>query len=475
MSDNKEKSKALITGTIIYTIGNLGTKILSFIIVPLYTYYINTADMGDYDLVNSTISLLTPILTLQIMDAAYAFMMRDSRKVLECIDAVYKFMLTSTLLSAAVILIINAFIPIKYCYYMVILLAISKFFGVLQKLLRGLKNQKLFAASGIAYTAIFLALNLIQIVVLKQGVDALFQSAIISYTICTIIVLIFEKRLRTFNFKTHSLQLQKEMLKFSIPLVPNQLNWWMINTLDRYIIRFFLGSSANGIWAIAHKFPSVLQLLFNIFYMSWQDTAIVDENKDSGQFYTKIFKLYYKFSFTFLIFLVPFTKLFILFAMEDSYHSAIQYIGFLYLGTIFQAFSSFFGVGYLKNDTTKQAATTSIFGAIVNTVINLTLIKFIGLYAAAIATFIGFLVMFVIRVFQTKKTMQIKINPAEFSTLFLIALAAVIMNIFTNSTQDVILLIIGILIFIIVNNKELISLAKALLNKIKKGRKHKYD
>lgn len=465
MSDNKEKSKALITGTIIYTIGNLGTKILSFIIVPLYTYYINTADMGDYDLVNSTISLLTPILTLQIMDAAYAFMMRDDTKVLECIDAVYKFMLTSTLLSVAVILIINYFIPIKYCYYMVILLAISKFFGVLQKLLRGLKNQKLFAASGIAYTAIFLILNLIQIVVLKQGVDALFQSAIISYTICTIIVLIFEKRLRTFNFKTHSLQLQKEMLKFSIPLVPNQLNWWMINTLDRYIIRFFLGSSANGIWAIAHKFPSVLQLLFNIFYMSWQDTAIVDENKDSGQFYTKIFKLYYKFFFTFLIFLVPFTKLFILLAMEESYHSAIQYIGFLYLGTIFQAFSSFFGVGYLKNDKTKQAATTSIFGAIVNTVINLALIKFIGLYAAAIATFIGFLVMFVIRVFQTKKTMQIKINPAEFSTLFLIALAAVIINIFTNTTQDIILLIIGILIFIIVNNKELINLAKALLNK----------
>lgn len=473
MDNNKVKSKALITGTIIYTIGNLGTKILSFIIVPLYTYYINTSDMGDYDLVNSTISLLTPILTLQIMDAAYAFMMRNSSKTAEYIDAVYKFMLISTILSVAVILIINCFIPIKYCYYMVILLAISKFFGVLQKLLRGLKNQKLFAASGIAYTAIFLILNLIQIVVLKQGVDALFQSAIISYTICTIIVLIFDKRLRTFNIKAHSLQLQKEMLKFSIPLVPNQLNWWMINTLDRYIIRFFLGSSANGIWAIAHKFPSVLQLMFNIFYMSWQDTAIVDENKDSGAFYTKVFKLYYKFSFTFLIFLVPFTKLFILFAMEESYHSAIQYVGFLYLGTIFQAFSSFFGVGYLKNDKTNQAATTSIFGALVNTIINLALIKLIGLYAAAIATFIGFLVMFVFRVFHTKKTMQIKINPITFSVLFIISLTAVIVNIFTNTTQDIVLLVIGILIFFVVNNKELIALAKSLLNKIKKGHKSK--
>lgn len=470
MDHNKEKSKALITGTIIYTIGNLGTKILSFIIVPLYTYYINTADMGDYDLVNSTISLLTPILTLQIMDAAYAFMMRNSNKTAECIDAVYKFILASTLLSSAVILIINYFIPIKYCYYMVILLAVSQFFGVLQKILRGIKNQKLFAASGIAYTAIFLVLNLIQIVVLKQGVDALFQSAIISYTICTIIVLLFEKRLRVFKIKTNSLKLQKKMLKFSIPLVPNQLNWWMINTLDRYIIRFFLGSSANGIWAIAHKFPSVLQLLFNIFYMSWQDTAIVDDNEDSGKFYTKIFKLYYKFSFTFLIFLVPFTKLFIILAMEESYHSAIQYIGFLYMGTVFQAFSSFFGAGYLKNDKTNQAATTSIFGAVVNAAINLALIKLIDLYAAAIATFIGFLVMFIIRVFQTKKTMQIKINKLEFTILFFISLAAVIIGIFTNTVQDIILLVIGILIFVIINRKELIQLAKSMVNKIKKRR-----
>lgn len=474
MSDSyKEKNKALITGTIIYTIGNLGTKLLSFIIVPLYTYYINTADMGDYDLVNSTISLLTPLLTLQIMDAAYAFMMRRESSISNCIDAVYKFMFVTSVLSIAVILLINSFVTIKYCLYMILLLTISRFFAALQKLLRGLKNQKLFTISGIAYTAIFLILNLIQIVVLKQGVDALFQSAIISYTICTVFVLICEKRLRVFNFKFTDFQLQKKMLKFSVPLVPNQLNWWLINSLDRYIIRYFLGSSANGIYAIAYKFPSVLQLLFNIFYMSWQDMAIVDKNEDSGIYYTKIFKMYYKFSFTFLICLIPFTKLFILFAMDESYHSATQYVGFLYLGTLFQAFSSFFGVGYLKNDKTKQAATTSIWGAVVNTIVNLALVKVIGLYASAVATFIGFLIMFIMRLFHTKQSLNVKINAAEFSLLFLIDIAVIIINIFTNTTQDIIIFAAGVLIFLVTNGKELITISKKMLNKIKG--KHIYD
>ena len=466
--NEKVKSKALISGTIIYTIGNLGTKILSFIIVPLYTYYINTSDMGDYDLVNSTISLLTPLLTLQIMDAAYAFMLRDNIKPKDCINAVYKFMVITTVLSSAIILAINYFVPIKYCYYMILQLIVSRFFTALQKLLRGLKNQKLFAVSGVLYTAIFLVLNLIQIVGLKQGVEALFQSAIISYTICIILVLIFEKRLRIFNIKENNFNLQKQMLKFSVPLVPNQLNWWMMNMLDRYIIRFFLGSSANGIFAIAHKFPSVLQLLFNIFYMSWQDTAITDKDADAGKFYSKIFKLYYYFSFTLLIFLVPFTKIFILLAMNESYHSSTQYIGFLYLGTIFQAFSSFFGVGYLKNNKTSQASATSIFGAVVNAVIDLALMKFIGLYAAAISTFVGFFVMFIIRVVQTRKTMQIKIDYIKFILLFLISFTTVILCIFTNTAQDIVLTVIGVICFVVINRKTLTASVKKIINKTKK-------
>lgn len=471
MNENEQsKSKLLLTGTVIYAIGNLGTKILSFIIVPLYTYYINTSDMGDYDLVNSTISLLTPLLTLQIMDAAYTWMLRENTKPYDCINAVYKFMIITSVISSAVILLINHFIPIKYCYYMILQLTISRIFSAMQKLLRGLKNQKLFAASGIIYTSIFLLLNLLQIVVLKQGVEALFQSAIISYSFCTILLLICEKRLRVFSIKTSSLQLQKEMLKFSLPLVPNQLNWWVMNTSDRYIIRFFLGSSANGIFAIAHKFPSVLQLIFNIFYLSWQDMAIVDKDKDSGAFYTKVFKLYYQFAFTFLVFLIPFTKLFIIYSMEESYHSATLYVGFLYLGTVFQAFSSFFGVGYLKNNKTKQAASTSIYGAIINALFDVVLMKFIGLYAAAVSTFLGFFTMFVIRVVQTKKTMQIKIDMKNFVLLFIVCILSVVISIFTNTTQDLIMCAAGIVLFLVVNHKVLINTASKMYKKIKSKR-----
>ncbi len=462
---SEKKGKALIEGTLIYAIGNFGTKALSFIIVPLYTYYISTSDMGDYDILIPTINLLTPLITLQISDGAYAWMIRYVDKTKQYIIAVYKFIIISTLLGSAVILGINYFFPIKYVYYFIGVLFTGRWLGSLQKLLRGLKNQKLYAVSGVMYTLIFLMLNFCQIIIFHMGVNALFQSAIIANSICILFIFIMEKRLYKVDWKERSLSIQKEMLKFSIPLVPNRLNWWIMSSSDRYIIRFFLGSSSNGIYAIAYKFPSLLQLCFSVFYESLSDVAVGDKDKNSGQFYTSVFRLYYRFSFSLLLFLIPFTKVFINYVMSESYRSAAQYISFLYLGTVFQAFSSFVGVGYLRGDKTVQAATTSIYGAIVNAIISLSLIKWIGLYATSISTFIGFLIMYLVRAWQTRDVMKIRINYREFMPLFLASLVIAILGAFTSVSQDMILSVFGLVVFLFINKNDMLMLLKKILRR----------
>ena len=70
-AETRENNKALLVGTIIYGIGNIGTKFLSFLIVPLCTYFIQPGDLGDYDLLMTTVSLLSPLLTMKIYDATY--------------------------------------------------------------------------------------------------------------------------------------------------------------------------------------------------------------------------------------------------------------------------------------------------------------------------------------------------------------------------------------------------------------------
>lgn len=461
MNDNRGKN--LAKGTVVYAIGTLSSRVLSFLIVPLYTYYILPSDLGIYDLLHSTVGLLTPIISLQIADAAFVWMVQGKESNEHCISAVYKYLGCMSLVTAVIAIAVDHFWTIPYCGYFIAMLLSNRWMATLQKLLRGLKKQKLFALSGVIYTFVFLALNLIQIVGLKMGVVSLFQSSIAANIVVIAFMLIKQKELRSINFRQKDWKLQKDFLKFSIPVVPNQLNWWAVNSSDRYIVKFFLGSAANGIYSIAYKFPSVLQMLFQIFYQSWQDSALGEKNEDGGIFYTKIFRLYYRLGFTILLPLMPFTKIFIELAMNSNYHDASKYISFLYLGTVFQAFSNFMGVGYLKNGKTGRASYTTIFGAVVNIVVNIAFIQLIGLHAASISTFLSFLVVFLVRVHQTKDSMQIRVDWRKFMMLFIMALSMGIVVIFSNMFMDSILTLIGASFFIVFNWNTI----KVALNKIK--------
>ena len=458
--DSKKKSKSLIHGVGIYAIGTFGTKILSFFIVPLYTYYIATSDMGVYDILISTISLLTPLVTLQISDAAYRWVIRDDIKDKEkYIRTTIQVLLINCTAAVVLIYIVNGFIyTIPYCTYFGIILLLSRTMQTLQKLLRALKNQMLFAISGLCYTIVFLTLNVIQLCVLHMGVECLFQSMIIAYLVAVLVIVFFEPRLRFNIFRKVDIKLTKQMYHYSIPLVPNYLNWWVINSSDRYIVLFALGSSYNGLLAVAHKFPSVLQSVLGLFTNSWQDVSVADTDKNVGEYYTTVFRKYYRLALSSLFFIIPITKTVIILIMSKSYKESCDYVAFYYMGTVFQSFASFYGVGYLRSKQTKKAFSTSIYGAIVNATVNIGLIKFIGLQAASISTFIGFLVMWLIREKQNRKELMINVIWGEFVSLTLCVVAICVISINTSIIINLILSCFGIVAFFIFNRKDVFKL-----------------
>ena len=460
----ENKSQSLAKGMLIYAIGNFGTKILSFLIVPLYTFYISTEDMGVYDLLISTVNLLCPLVTMQIADAAYSWIIRGTQDARSCIRGSMQLLLINTVVAVVTTGIVHLFSPIPYFWQFLLLMVSYNALSVAQKLLRGLKNQRLFALSGIAYTAIFLILNVIQICVLRQGVQSLLTSAFIANLATILLIYLAEKRIRVNFIGKPDIPVIKGMLAFAVPLIPNQLSWWVINSSDRYIIRLFLGLSANGIFAIAHKFPSILQLILGLFTTSWQDLAVSDR-ENPGSFYADVFRRLYVIAFTLLLPVIPATKLVITWFMESHYHSAANYVAFLYLGTVFQAFSSFYGVGYLRGKDTKQASATSIYGALINIAVHLALVTFIGLQAASISTFLGFLVMWLIRERQNRKELNIRIAWPHFLLCALPALALSIAASFTGSIADIILTLAGGIVFLAVNWRFLMDMIKKVLKK----------
>lgn len=468
-SKNEQKNKALLAGTIIYAIGNFGTKFLSFLIVPLYTYYIAPAEMGDYDLLCTTINLLTPLITMQISDAAFRWMISDEENIVPCISATYKLIVVNCSVTAAVILGINFFIPIQYCYQFVAILILGRILGSMQKLLRGLKNQKLFAVSGIIYTAVFLFFNILLICGLKQGVEALLWSMIFANIAGIVLIILCDKRMIKVDFKTNYNSLKKEMLHYSMPLVPSTLNWWVMGASDRYVIRFFIDNAANGIYAVANKFPSILSTIFLMFNNSWTDMSLADNDskEEIVEYYSRVFKQLYIMSFTVTLVMIPATKVVTTIILSESYKESSIYIAFLYLGAVFQAFSSFYGVGYLREKSTVGAASTSIYGAVVNVVFNVVFIKFIGLHAASISTFLGFYVMWVIRRKHMKDSLPIKIDWKIFNSLLLACVLVCVVSIWSSVQVDLLLTVITGIVCLIVNKTMFLKIANKMVRRFR--------
>ena len=465
--DTRKNNRALLTGTITYAIGNFGTKFLSFLIVPLYTYYIMPSDLGDYDLLLTAVSLFSPLITLKISDATYRWIIKDEENEVPYISATYKLLIRHCIIVALALLLINMFIPIWQCYYFIAILVGDRILECLQKILRGLKNQKLFAISGLVHTAIMVGYNAFMICVLHKGVVALLQGSAISLYVTIVFILIAEKRLRKVDLKPNYGKQQRQMIKFSAPLVPSNLCWWVMSASDRYVIRAFLGRAANGIYSVTYKFPSVLQTIFLMYNNAWTDMALaeLEKGEQSEEYTKKIFQQLYQVSFGMVFVLIPLTKVVMKVILSTTYKEAAIYVGFLYLGTVFQGFSSFSGIGYLKSKKTGGAAKTSVIGAVVNIVIDILCIHFIGLFAASISTFLGFFAMWITRMRDVRESFPIRVNVARFGTYLLVGIALAIITIWTNTYIDIALSVLALAFFLIDNRKNMKQIVSVALNK----------
>lgn len=463
----KQNNKALLTGTIVYAIGNLGTKILTFLIVPLYTYYISTSDMGEYDLLITGVGLLSPIISLRISEATYNWMIKQTKSNEVCIKATYSYLLKSCALSVIVVGVIGHITHIWNLKLFLAILVLDPVLETTQKILRGLKNQKLFAASGIIYTGILVTLNFITVCVMKLGVTSLLVNTIISQLVSIALIFVLEKRMRclavTVN-KSTLLETQKEMLKYSMPLVPSTLSWWVMSVSDRYVVRFFLGSSFNGIYAIATKFPSVLQTFFVLFNNAWTDMALANlhSKEENSKYVSDIFEKMYIFSFSMICCLIPLTKIATQLILSSDYKIGSVYIGFLYLGAIFQGYSTFISVGYLQSKKTAKAATSSMVGAVVNLLVDLALIKFVGLFAAALSTYIGFFAMWIVRMYDIREYWPVEVDRIKFGVMTVISTIIATATIWTTARVDICIVVISGLIFLILNKDYLSGMVKMI-------------
>jgi O-antigen/teichoic acid export membrane protein len=408
------KVRALSANTLLFTISTFGTKIISFLFVPLYTYVLSTEDYGNLDLVNTTVHLLVPVLTLNIQDAVLRFGLDKEYEPLQIVKTGVRIAeIASAVLGIGLVIAYNIpffHLSMMYSVYLFLLFIANVSSNILSMYLKAINKVRLLVISGIVSALTTCTLSVMLLLIFKMGVVG-YLIANISGIVLSVIIMMVGGNILMARRISISPNLVRTMCLYSLPLIANTIAWWVNNASDRYILAFFCGAAVNGVYAIAYKIPTILSTVQNVFYNAWSISAITEYDRDDADGF--IGNVYMSYSCVSLIFssMIMILNVFLakmLYAKD--FFIAWRFVPPLLVGAVFNGIALFEGCLFTAVKKTKEISMTTLTGAAVNTVCNFSLIPFFGALGAATATMIGYMTIWIVRTLRMRKIISIKVN-----------------------------------------------------------------
>lgn len=466
------RKKELAKNTLIILIGKICTQFISFLLLPLYTSVLNTEEYGVVDLITTYVSLIVTIVTLQIAAGVFRFLIdtrnKSEKDKKDVISTSYVMTLVLTIITVFFYGLINYFINIEYSIYIVCLIIVSIWVDMLLQTARGLGDNIGYSIGSVISGGLTIILNVIFLVILKIGVPGMFLANIIANTTTSIFLFFKDKTYKYLSTKNIDNKLLISILKYSLPLVPNGIMWWILNVSDRTILTVFVGISANGIYAVANKFPNIITNIFNIFRISWNESATLHINdEDASEFISSTLReVFNVFS---SVCLCMISGMFIVFPImiNDNYSEAYKYIPILSVAILLNIIVSFFSVIYTAKKMSKEVAKTSLYSAMINLLVHLGLVKYIGVYAAAISTLVAFGVMSIYRYIDVQKYLKIKFNNKILLLTTLVYFICIVIYYLNNIYLKFISLLIAIIYSLYCNKNIIKKIMDMIVNKCK--------
>lgn len=448
----------LAKNTAIITIGKISTQFLSFLLLPLYTAVLSTAEYGTVDFVTTLIQLLIPIVSLMIDQGVFRFLLtsNDDRSKKSIITGSIVFQSIMNLITLALGIVIYLINENQYIIWLLLILTATSYSNLIFQIARGVKKATDYALGSFICSSITIALNVLFIVGLKFGAVGMLAATFLGNFLATIIVFFKLKTFRYISFKNISSDILKQLLQYSFPLIPNQLSLWIMNSSDRFIVTFVLGASANGLLAISHKFPAIFMTFYNIFLLAWHETGAIhyfDEDRDEF-FSNTINKLISLFSMLcigiMLVLPICFDWL-----VNAVYFEAYYNIPIYMIASMCNVLIGLLGVIYVATKKTVEIAKTTVIAAVSNIIIHILLIKRINLYAASISTLVGYLIALLYRIIDAKKYIKIHYDISKYALMLLIFIISCFIYYMQNKLVAICALVL-FMSFVLIVNKSMI-------------------
>lgn len=394
-----DKYKRLLSDTILFAVSNFSSKFLVFLLLPLYTGILTTAEYGYVDSIYTLVNLGIPLITLCIYEATIRFALDAESDKTKLFSTSLLVLCAGNILSLICCVIYG--IVMHETVFRVILIFLLFFFNslyfLLTQFIRGIQRVRIYAIGGIVLTVCTVLFNILFLVVLRMQVDGYILATICGYVVCIVFIWI-TCQLSNYIKLSVDFSLLREMLKYSVPMIPNTVSWWINYSLDKYMVIFFCGLGENGLYSVAAKFPAILTTVTDIFFKAWQISSAVEyDSVDRNKYYKRVYSIFMSILLVVSTTMMLFVKLFAKIFMAESYYISWKMMPFLIIAVVFSALSGFVGSICTAAKKTTILLKSTLIGAMVNIVFNILLIKPLGGVGAAVSTAISFAVVAFIR------------------------------------------------------------------------------
>jgi O-antigen/teichoic acid export membrane protein len=408
------RQKDLAKNTAILTVGKVCTQCISFFLLPLYTAILSAEDYGTFDLFVTYATLLLPLINWQLDQGLFRFMLdyrgnKDEQKKLFS-----TLLLSSTaqnIIYVILFICIEPFLKIENAYFLLLYVVLQVYNALFLQFVRGLGYSIKYTIASFISASATTVLNVIALVFLRMGLQGLFVSTLTAQLLTLIYLVVSSRSWEYFSLKNARIGTFKKVGTYSIPLIPNNLAWWVVNASDRTIISHVLGTAANGIYSVANKFPNVFINFYNILNLSWTETVSLHYNdEDRDEFLTDTMTSLVKLFVAACLGIVACMPFVFPIMVNAKYNAAYNQILILMYAMLFRVLVGLYSCVYVAQKNAKKIAYTSISAAIINITVDLILINKIQVFAASLSTLVAFLSMFIVRYIDVNKTVHMRIK-----------------------------------------------------------------
>lgn len=456
-------------------VGSFASSLLGMLLIPFYTSILSTADYGVSDLIVTTTSLLFPFLSVAISESIMRFALdKDNDKA-----TIYSAGLYTVGIGLIILVCFSPVIKLTplgpYLIYFLLYFLCFCLHTITSYFVKGIEKLKLYSVAGFLNSCIVILCNILFLLVFKIGIVGYLLSLILGHGI-TVIFLFFGAKLYryiTIPWKL-DVSLYRKMLMYSIPIIPNSISWWISNSSDKYVLQYFSDLSEVGIYSVSYKIPTVVMTVMGLFISAWQISSIESFGTDeSKKFFSNVYKHCFAINIILSSFLICTSKLFGSFLYAKDFSLAWRYVPVLVLANTFNVLASFLGSVYTVAKKTKMLSVSTVISALSNIVMNFALIPFIGAMGAAVATLAAYMIMWIIRLINTRKIMKFPIDH-KLSIMLLGLLGVQIVLAEIDSTVTWVLAAAIFLVLLFVYRSTAASMVKTVLSKFIKP-KNKID